>query len=115
MEAQCPVPKLFASDCFRGENEFFSMGCHTGSINPRKAHAQHVVGQHKTDANAMFLFSYFLGGGGEGCTCFVSFSLSLLLFLGCLIFTLNDGLIIFYVSFFLMREKRRKERMKWGV
>lgn len=45
-----------------------------------------------------------LSGGGdqEGCTCFASFSLSLPfpLYLGCLIFTLNDGLIIFYVSFF---------------
>lgn len=44
---QCPVPKLFTSDCCRGENEFFSEECHTGVSVQGMPHAQNAVGQHK--------------------------------------------------------------------
>lgn len=77
-----------------------------------KPHAQGVVGQHKADTNAVCFsvsFSYFLWGRERRDALVMFHSVPFPLFLGGLIFTLNDGLIIFYVSFFLMRKKRRRK------
>lgn len=75
--AQCPVPKLFASNCCRGENEFFPMECHTGTINPRQAPCPGcgwpAQSRHQCCLLLCFILLFFVGEGAKGCTCYVSF------------------------------------------
>lgn len=111
---QCPVPKLFTSDCCRGENEFFSEECHTGvSVQGQNG----LASTNKMPMSCLLLCFYsliFWGGAGRVYLfCFI-LSLPFSLSLGCFIFTLNDGLIIFYVSFFFWWERKEEEKKKWS-
>lgn len=59
----------------------------------------------------LFLFPYFFGGVRKDVlVLFHSLSLPFSLSLCCIIFTLNDGLIIFYVSFFFDEREKKKKR-----
>lgn len=115
---QCPVPKLFTSDCCRGENEFFSEECHTGVSVQGKSHARMGwPAQIRCQCHVCYFVSiplFFEGGAGRVYLfCFI-LSLPFSLSLGCFIFTLNDGLIIFYVSFFFWWERKEEEKKEWS-
>lgn len=113
---QCPVPKLFASDCCRGENEIFSMECHTGTINPRQAPCP-ACGwptQNRRQCYVCFFVSFllfFVGEGAEGCTCcFVSFSPFFSLFR---LFDFHfEWWFDYFLCIFLFDEREKKKKRK---
>lgn len=113
---QCPVPKLFASDCFREENEFFSMECHTGSINPKQAPCP-ACGrptQNRCQWHVSFLLFF---GWGEGRAVLVLFH-SLSPFFS--LFRLFDFHFEWWFDYFLCiflfdeREKKKKRKNEVG-
>lgn len=115
---QCPVPKLFASDCCRGENEFFSVECHTGYQSKASPMPSMWLANTKKMPMPCLLLCFFslMFLGERGGMYFHSLSPIFSLF-RLFDFHLEWWFDYFLCIFlFLMRKKRRRrERMKWGV